>query len=178
MTSSISCMLTQKPFQHDCEYGPDAPCKLMERFTKIFRRLNSESDIDLCVSVRAMRRVLAAENLDFNDVAIVIERRRYSREDVDVVFARGEEVGSRKAAIQNPDPDFFDIDGNPNWYAIAKHNRDNIDQLRRDWDREFTNDLVAKVIAYEPSPKQAKNILRIFVQLGGRCDPSIKARYF
>jgi hypothetical protein len=178
MTSSLSCMLTQKPCQHDCEYGPDDPCKLMERFTKIFRRLNSDSDIELCVSVRAMRRVLTTENLDFNDVATAIERRRYNREDVDVVFARGKEVASREVATQNPELEFFDIDGNPNWYAIAKHNRDNIDRLRKDWDKEFTNDMVAKVIMYEPSPKQAKNILRIFVQLGGRLDPRLQAIYF
>ena len=70
--TQLSCMLTRKPCQHNCEFGPDDPCKLMERFTKIFRRLNSDSEIELNVSVKAMRRVLTSENLDFNDIANVI----------------------------------------------------------------------------------------------------------
>ena len=175
--TQLSCMLTQNPCQHDCEYGPDDPCKLMERFTKIFRRVGSDSDIELRVSIEAMRRVLTSENLDFNDVATAIERRRYSCNDLDTVFERGEKKGSREVAPQNPALEFFDGD-NPNWYAIAVFNRDNIGRLHRDWDKEFTASVVAKVIAYEPTPKMRKQILRIFVHLGGRCDPRIQALYF
>ena len=96
------------------------------------------------------------------------------------MFQRGEQRGSRKAVANNTgaDAEFFDIDNNPNWYAIAVFNRDNIGNLHRDWDIKFTSEVVGKVIAYEPTPKMQKQILRIFVQLGGRCDPRIQAIYF
>jgi hypothetical protein len=172
----FACQLTKEECHRDPPCEPHVSCWLAQRFAKLLSQLSEPSSV--AAAVTALNSMLKAEKLSFNDVANVLEEQRYSAEDMQHALNRGKELVRRELGSQDSALEFFDLDGRPNWFAIATHNRDNIGKLRRDWDREFTTDMVAKTIAYEPSLKQAKNILRIFVQLGGRCDPRIKAEYF
>ena len=163
-----------------CRRNP--PCKvdccwLAKRVAKLLSQLSEPSNVTQ--SVTELNKFLATEKLNVCDVAnLLLKQKSYSDEDMKFAFGLGKENASREVATQNQALEFFDVDGEPRWYDIVVFNRDNIGKLRKDWDKEFTADMVGKVIAYEPSPKQKQNILRIFVQLGGRCDPNVKARYF
>jgi hypothetical protein len=101
---------------------------------------------------------------------------KYSEADAEIIFERGKEAG--RAESSSKELEYFDIDGNPRWYEITVFNRDNVEQLRNAWMKEFTVDIIDKVLGREPTPKQARWILRIFVKLGGTCSPETKARYF
>ena len=46
-----------------------------------------------------------------------------------------------------------------------------ITQLRSQWEITFINDMAGKTLWREPSDKQAKHLLVIFVKLGGSYDP-------
>ena len=43
-------------------------------------------------------------------------------------------------------------------------------QLRSEWEREFVTDMAGKTLYREPSEKQAKHLMGIFVKLGGYYD--------
>jgi hypothetical protein len=121
--------------------------------------------------------LLAAEKLSFSDIARVLEEERYSAEAMNHAVNRGKELagcelGSREAL------EFFDSNGQPRWYEIAVFCRDNVEQLRRDREKEFVNDMPSKMLRYKPTGPQAKWLLSIFVKLGGYCDPKIKTAYF
>lgn len=154
-----------------------------KRIATMFRLLNSNFDGEVLGAVAAMKRLFAAEGLSFHDVATVIEscngeieERKYSDADAKAIYERGKEEG--RAEQQGNDLEFFDIDGNPRFYDITVFNRDNVGRLRSAWEKEFTNDIVGKVLGNPPSRKQAQCILKIYVKLGGHCDPKIQARYF
>jgi hypothetical protein len=69
---------------------------------------------------------------------------------------------------------FFNENGEPCWYAIATHCRDNKAQLPRDWDKDFVEDMPGKIVSYgRPASNQAKQLLRIFVMLGEVVDPKL-----
>jgi hypothetical protein len=88
---------------------------------------------------------------------------------------RGEEDGYDKAKREmTAPPEFYDALGEPRWYEIAMHCRNNQAQLRRDWDRNFVEDMPSKLVGYgRPTTNQAKQLLRIFVMLGGVVDPKV-----
>ena len=170
-----SCMLTQKDCQHDCEYGPDSPCKLMKRFTAILRKLTSDLDADVISAVVGMRRVLTAENLDFHDVAAAIEWRRYNVEDMVHALNRGKELARREVGDrQQPAAlEFFDGD-EPHWYNMAEFCSNNAESPRlTNWEKTFAGNIVGKTITDRMKP----HVLGIYIKLGGRCDPKIRARY-
>lgn len=178
----FDCQLTKDACQRDPPCEPHLPCWLAQRFAKLLSQLSEPSSVTAAVT--ALNSMLAAEKLSFSDVANVLEEQRYSVEDMQHALNKGKELAGREIAAQNPALEFFDISGNPNWYAIATFNRDNIEKLhiRTDYD-EFckafsTGDVVARTLEREPTPKMQKQLLRIFVKLGGYCDPKIKAVYF
>jgi hypothetical protein len=133
------------------------------RIAKLFRSLSSDFDGEILGAVAAMKRLFAAEGLSFHDIATVIE-------------SCNGEIEERK--YSDADLEFFDCDGRPRWYDMAVFCQRNAEQLRSPWERQFIADIAGKVLGNTPSPKQAKCILRIFVKLGGYCDPSIQAAYF
>jgi hypothetical protein len=154
-----------------------------KRIATMFRLLNSIFDGEVLGAVAAMKRLFAAEGLSFHDVATVIEscngeieERKYSDTDAKAIFERGVEKG--RTEQQDNDLEFFDINGNPRWYEIAVFCQRNVERLRSAWEKEFANDIAGKVLGSPPSPKQARCILKIFVKLGGFCDPKVQAIYF
>jgi hypothetical protein len=154
-----------------------------KRIATLFRLLESNFEGEVLGAVAAMKRLFAAERLSFHDIAMVIEscsgeieERKYSDADAKVIFEHGVEKG--RAEQQNNDLEFFDGDGEPRWYEMAVFCQRHIERLRSPWEKEFATDIAGKVLGKEPSHKQAQCILRIFVKLGGYCDPKVKAAYF
>ena len=126
-----------------------------------------------------LTRVLAAEGLTFNDIAMVIENtsdeieeHKYSDADAEIIFARGVEKGRiEEARKQQAPPEFYDADGYPRWNDIALFCQRNVTRLRDEWERTFINDMAGKTLLREPTEKQAKHLLAIFIRLGGFYDP-------
>jgi len=155
-----------------------------KRIAKLFRSLSSDFDGEVLGAVAAMKRLFAAERLSFHDIAAVIEscngeieERKYSDADAKVIFERGMAKGRAEQSGNLQNLEFFDGD-RPRWYEIAVHCQRNAASLRSQWEKEFIADIAGKVLGTEPSLKQARCILKIFVKLGGQCDPGIQAAYF
>src|SRR6516165_11225423 len=150
-----------------------------KRIAKLFRLLASDFDGEVLSAARRMKQQLIAEGLSFNDIATVIENhqgeieeRKYSDADAEIIFARGVEKGrTEEARKQQAPPEFYDADGHPRWSEIALFCQKHITQLRSQWEITFVNDMAGKTLWREPSDKQAKHLLAVFVKLGGSYDP-------
>jgi hypothetical protein len=150
---------------------------IAKRFAKLFRLLASNFDGEVLSVVRRMKQQLAAEGLSFNDIAIVIENangeieeRKYSDADAEIIFARGMEKGREEEARKKEQivpADYYDADGGPRWDAIALFCQKNHDRLRPS-ERQFVDDMVGSTMWRQPSEKQSKWLLTIFLRLGGR----------
>jgi hypothetical protein len=152
---------------------------IAKRIGRLMRMLGSSYEGEWHNAVTMMKRTLEAERLTFNDIATVIENhqgeieeRKYSDADAEIIFARGVEKGRvEEARKQQAPPEFYDADGQPRWSEIALFCQKHVTQLRSTWEREFINDMAGKTLLREPTPKQAKHLLAIFVKLGGSFDP-------
>jgi hypothetical protein len=151
-----------------------------KRIGKLVRLMSSEHDGEWGNAVRKLKLVLSNKGLTFNDLAIVIENcdgaieeRKYSDADAKIIFARGIEKGrAEEAQKQAAPPEFYDNDGEPRWYEIAVFCQQNSEQLHNQWQRDFANDIPAKILQYgKPTEKQKPHLLGIFVKLGGRYVP-------
>jgi len=149
---------------------------IAKRIDKLLRLLASPHEGERHNAVTMMQRTLAAERLSFNDIAIVIENhqgeieeRKYSDADAEIIFAKGVEKGRKdEERKQQAPPEFYDAEGQPRWQEIALFCQSNITRLRSEWERTFINDMAGNTLWREPTPKQAKHLLAIFVKLGGR----------
>jgi hypothetical protein len=152
---------------------------IARRLAKLFRMLGSNHDNEVLTAARKMQQQLGAEGLNFNDIAIVvenasgeIEERKYSDADAEIIFNKGVEKGRKEEVRkQQAPPEFYDTDGQPRWNAIALFCQNNTAQLRSAWEKQFINDMAGRTIWQQPSEKQAKHLLAIFVKLGGKYDP-------
>ena len=89
------------------------------------------------------------------------------------IFVRGVEKGrAEEAQRRDLPPEFYDADGQPRWNEIALFCRKNVAQLRSEWEREFITDMAGKTLWQQPSQKQAKHLLGIFIRLGGVYEPN------
>ena len=153
------------------------PCMLANRIGTLIRLLGSNFEGEAIGAATGLRRLLPAEGLSFSDIATVIEgcngeieERKYSDSDAEVIFARGVEKGraeeARKKELLVP-ADYYDEDGHPRWNAIAVFCQKNNQRLRPA-EQEFVDDMAGNTMWREPSEKQAKWLLSIFIKLGGR----------
>ena len=146
-----------------------------KRIATLFRMLSSGFEGEVLNAVAAMKRLFAAEGLAFNDIATVIEscngeieERKYSDSDAEIIFARGVEKGcADQARVQEGPPEFYDADGRPRWNAIALFCQKNHQRLRLA-EQGFVDDMAGNTLWREPSEKQARWLLSIFLRLGGR----------
>jgi hypothetical protein len=121
-----------------------------------------------------------AGGLSFNDIAVVIENhngeieeRKYSDSDAEAIFARGVDKGrAEEARRRELPPEFYDADGQPPWNQVALFCRKHVAQLHSHWEREFVTDMAGKTLWRQPSEKQAKHLLAIFIRLGGVYEPN------
>jgi hypothetical protein len=145
-----------------------------KRIATLFRMLSSGFEGEVLNAVAAIKRLLAAEGLAFNDIATVIEscngeieERKYSDSDAEIIFARGVEKGrAEQVRVQAGPPEFYDADGYPRWNAIALFCQKNHRRLRP-IEQGFVDDMAGSTLWREPSEKQARWLLSIFLRLGG-----------
>jgi hypothetical protein len=150
-----------------------------KRIARLMRILASSYEGEWHNAVTMMKRTLEAERLTFNDIATVIENlqgeieeKKYSDTDAEIIFAKGVEKGRKEEARKREaPPEFYDADGQPRWNEIALFCQKNTARLRSDWERTFINDMAGKTLWSQPSEKQAKHLLAIFVKLGGHYEP-------
>jgi hypothetical protein len=177
MTDRV-CLLNNRA----CRCDPDAadeksrPCMLARRIGKLIRLLASNVESEAIGAATALRRVQQTEGFSFNVLANLIEsfdERKYSNGDAEIIFMRGEKKGRRQdVGKQQAPPEFYDADGHPRWLEIASFCQQNSARLRDEWERNFANGIVSKIIRYGgPTEKQSRCLLAIFVKLGGRYDP-------
>jgi hypothetical protein len=101
-----------------------------------------------------------------------IEERRYSDADAKIIYERGMEKGLEKGrAERQAPPEFYDEAGLPRWNEIALFCQRNEARLDS-WQRTFVSDMAGKTLLREPTEKQAKHLLAIFIKLGGHYDPN------
>jgi hypothetical protein len=148
---------------------------IAKRVAKLFRLLASGFDGEVLSAARRMRQQLAAEGLSFNDIATVIENAngeieqlKYSDSDAEIIFARGVEKGraeqSRKPLLA---ADFYDgASGAPRWNAMAMFCLERRERMRAH-ELQFVEDMAGRTLSYDPSEKQGKWLLAIFIKLGG-----------
>jgi hypothetical protein len=147
---------------------------IARRIAKLFRLLASEYDGEVLNAARRMKRQLAAEGLNFNDIATVIENadgeimeKKYSDADAEVIFARGVERGRKEQARKPPlASDFYDEDRQPRWNSMALFCLERQARLTAN-ELQFVEDMASKTLSYQPSEKQGKWLLAIFIKLGG-----------
>jgi hypothetical protein len=150
-----------------------------KKLSRLIRMLSSSYENEQHNALRMMQRTLEAAKLSFNDIAVLIENhsgeiesKKYSDADADIIYAKGVEKGRAEEArkVTLP-PEFFGTDGQPQWNVIALFCQKHVNQLRSDWERTFISDMAGKTMWREPSEKQAKHLLAIYVRLGGSYDP-------
>ncbi len=168
-----------------CRCDPEAtdkglqPCMLTKRISKLFRMFGSDYPAEVSNAADKLKQLISSVGLSFNDLAILIENcdgqieeRKYGDADAEVIFARGAEKGrTEEARKKDLPPDFYDADGHPRWVEIALYCQKQTTRLRSEWEREFVTDMAGKLMWREPSEKQAKHLMAIFVRLGGHYDP-------
>jgi hypothetical protein len=145
-----------------------------KRFATLFRLLASDFDGEVLSVVRRMKQQLAAEGLSLNDIAAVIENangeieeRKYSDADAEIIFARGVEKGRAEQARKPPlASDFYDEDRHPRWNAMAMFCLERRERMRSN-ELQFVEDMAGRTLSYEPSEKQGRWLLAIFIKLGG-----------
>jgi len=154
-----------------------------KKIAKLIRLLSSDFEGEILNVVARIKQVLAAGGMSFHDIATVIENcdgeveeRKWSDSDAKAIYERGKEKGVGER--QEDGLEFYDADAQPRWYEIAVFNQRNVDRLLGSWEKDFSNDMPSRMLWNTPSHKQAQQMLRIFVKLGGYCDPKVKARYF
>ena len=125
-----------------------------------------------------MKKLFKAEGLTFNDIATVIENcngkieeRKYSDADAEIIFNRGIEKGraeeARKKELLVP-ADFYDDGRTP---ALERDRAVLPEQQPSDLqskEQEFVDEMAGKTMWREPTERQAKWLLSIFIKLGGR----------
>jgi hypothetical protein len=145
-----------------------------QRIGTLFRLLASDWEGEVLGAVAAMKRLFAAERLTFHDIATVIENangeieeRKYSDSDAEIIFARGVEKGRAEGRQHQDPPEFYDIDGQPRWNAIALFCQQQHQRLRP-MERGFVDDMAGNTMWRAPTARQAKWLLSIFIRLGGK----------
>jgi hypothetical protein len=171
--------------KHPCRCDPNAadkkfhPCALTKRVGKLIRMLGSNFENEGTAAAIRLRQLLPSEGLAFHDLATLIENcdgeieeKKYSEADAEVIFARGAEKGRvEEARKREAPPEFYDADGHPRWNEIALYCQRGLSRLRDEWERTFINDMAGKTLWRQPTEKQTKHLLAIFIKLGGHYDP-------
>jgi isopenicillin N synthase-like dioxygenase len=163
---------------------------ITERICKLVRMFGAEENV-ANVAFAKLRNFFAQETLSFNDLATVIEKAAkgyYSGEEVIAAAAKAKEFGEQsgyakaKREASGP-PEFYDSDGEPRWYEIARFIDERKSRLNG-WERGFVEgdanrgSLVVNMAKFgSPTPKQTKHVLGIFIKLGGTVPPEVVQRY-
>jgi hypothetical protein len=150
---------------------------IARRIAKLVRILASDFDGETLAAARRLKDLLKTEGLSFNDIATVIEscngeieERKYSDSDAEIIFSRGVEKGRQEEARRKEQilpTDYYDTDGQPRWHEIALFCQKHHQRLRPN-EQQFIDDMAGKTMWREPTEKQGRWLLTIFMRLGGR----------
>jgi hypothetical protein len=151
------------------------PCALTKRIGKLIRLFGSSFENEATAAALRLRKLLPSEDLTFNDLGTLIENcdskieeKKYSDSDAEIIYAKGVEKGraeeARKRPLQEP-TEFYDDSGQPQWHAIALYCQRNYQRLEIKH-REFIDDMAGNTLWREPTSKQGKYLLSLFLKLG------------
>jgi hypothetical protein len=146
---------------------------LAKRISKLIRMFGATEE-EAKVALLKLRSLCTETRISFNDIAILIEncngeieQLKYSDADAAAIYSRGVEKGRTERPAEEA-TEFFDEDGTPRWYEIAAYCRESRGHSLSDWERNFADDMPAKMACYgRPTSAQAKHLLRIFIKRGG-----------
>jgi hypothetical protein len=147
------------------------------KIARLLRLFGSDFEGEAQNAFAAMRRLIVNEGLSFNDIATVIENhqgeieeKKFSDADAEIIFARGVEKGREEEARKKEQivpGDYYDVGGQPRWGAIAEFCQKHHDRLRPS-EQQFVDDMVGRAMWRQPTEKQGRWLLTIFLRLGGR----------
>jgi hypothetical protein len=122
-------------------------------------------------AVAAMKRLFRAEGLSFPDIATVIEscngeieEKKYSDTDAEIIFKRGVEKGRSERPEAEP-TEFYDTDGHPRYHPMAMYCQQHLRRLDSKH-HEFIDKMASTTVYREPTEKQGKYLLSLFIGLG------------
>jgi hypothetical protein len=144
-----------------------------QKLADCIRLLASNLDGEVVASARALGRLLAARDIDFNDFASAIEKLvsgGLTEAEMKRVFAEGRAQGLEEAERNRPETSltgFTDVDGAPNWETIAVY----LQREKRRLDSRhhtFIDDMAANMTwGRPPTEKQRTYLLSLFRKIGG-----------
>jgi hypothetical protein len=175
LAMSPSCPLNRRP----CDCDPNAaeqkhrPCKLAKSIGALIRLLGASIEGEAVGAVHALRRLLPGKDLNFHDIAVLIENcesriesLKYSDSDAQAIYRRGLEVGREQGGGRLLSADYFDDDGEPRWVEIAKFCQ--AQQLRLNpKEQEFVDEMPGRLRWRPPSQGQGGFLLSIFWKTRG-----------
>ena len=172
--SARICPFNQQP----CGCDPNAekesarPCKRSKRAAKFVRLLGSSVEGEQLSALRRLGEFLQSEGLTFNDLGTAVQDKQYTVDEARLIYAQGKKKGLVEEARKQQETEYFDIDGQPQWYEIAIFCQENSNSGKlSEWEREFVSDMPSKMIRFgQPTEKQGRCLLGIFIKLGGRYD--------
>jgi hypothetical protein len=150
---------------------------LAKQIADRFRRLGSDFEGERNNAATALWRLLNANRISFNDLAVLIENHtgeieelKYSDADAAVFFQKGVEKGQAEARESGAGG--FWNGSEPQWAKITQWCQARSLRLRPK-EQEFIDDMAGRTQFREPTPKQAQWLISIFLRLGGRREASI-----
>jgi hypothetical protein len=150
---------------------------LETKIADLVRRLGTDFDNEALAAARALKRLLADNGANFNDLGAAIEKfasggleETAMKRILEEGRTQGRAEAQRKHAEAEETFGKFP-DGSWNWEGIALFcQRDASGRVRPGAEREFVNDMASRLSfsGREPTEKQAAWLLAIFRRLGGR----------
>jgi hypothetical protein len=177
-----TCPLNGQPCSCDPKADPKArtyPCATARQLGKLVRLMTSDNQGEAEAASAAFLRTGQSKAL-LCDLAELIEKRGigqlYSEDDLKTAIAYGQDLV--RAEVGNGSQ-YFDCDGEPIWLSIASFVQQHCDdpRLTRDFFRDFASGIFDQVAHREPSDKQKKWLLIIFMKLGESCAADIQTKY-
>jgi hypothetical protein len=145
-----------------------------QRLADLIRRLGTEHDGEAIATVHALKRTLASRDLTFTDLGDGIEKLAtggLEQEAMQRVFDAGHAKGLADAGHKHAEREAVHSlrpDGSTDWEAIALacQRSKNLLEARH---HQFVDDMASRMTwGRQPSEKQAKYLLSLFRQVGGR----------
>jgi hypothetical protein len=137
---------------------------------KSMRMLASDKDGDVVAAAHAMIRVLKSIGADIHDVADRIEHSgngALNEKEMQEIYDAGIKAGIRQQqhnAFIDDSPQF------PSARDMALYCYQHIDELKREWEREFVTNMASWTRLRPLSVKQQAHLEKIYIKLGGRIE--------
>jgi hypothetical protein len=146
------------------------------KIADLIRKFGTDFEGEVIAVWTILKRLLASQNVSFTDLGDAVEKLATGgleeaelKRVFDAGYQKGVEDTERKRAEAQA---LFGLrlDGSTDWEAIALFCQRADDRGRfRDADRKFVDDMASRLTwSREPSDKQAKYLLSLFRQIGGR----------